>query len=157
MTKPMTVTAALVIALSSCVLTSLPAQAASRLMISSLEGFQYRCENYGGTYGNDGAFVTCHTPSVLVSCEYFKARQANCQWPGIERQIDVARVIGSLPEEAGSVHSGGSGGNQNLGNGGGNPGSGGSGGFQGGKDIKDGPGNNPGPGFNGPKDFQNAP
>ena len=152
MTKTIMITAALVLS----ALTSFPAQAASRLMLSSPEGFQYRCENHGGAYGNDGALATCHTPSVLVACEYFEARQANCQWPGIERQIDVVRVIGSLPGGAEFVYSSNSGGNQAVGNGG-NVGGGGNGGFQGPNNLKDGPGNNPKPGFDGPTDFQIAP
>ena len=156
MTKPIMTAAALVIALSGCVLTSLPAQAASRLMMSSPEGFQYRCENHGGQYGNDGFVVTCHTPSVLVSCEYFLARQASCQWPGIERQIDVSRVIGSLPENIDVAYSDDSDDNQNISNGGGNVG-GGAGGLQGPPDLQEAPGNNPTPGFDGPPNFQIAP
>ena len=129
-----------------------PSQAATRLMSSSLEGFEYRCENHGGLFAQDGTLVSCQTPSVPVSCEYFTARQANCVWPGTERQIDVIRVIGTL--QAGEIiHSNSSNNSAGAGNGGGGKG----GGFQGGNDIKDAPNNDPKPNFDGPKEMQLAP
>lgn len=126
-----------------------PAQAATRLMSSSLEGFEFRCETHGGTFAQDGTLVSCQTPSVPVACEYFTATQANCEWPGIENQIDVIRVIGTLPggPDIGSSSGGGSGAVGGGGKGGG---------FQGPNDIKDAPNNNPNPkpNFNGPNDFK---
>lgn len=149
MTKTLSLTISFTAALLSIVAATAPSQAATRLMSSSLEGFEFRCENHGGTFGLEGVLASCQTPSVPVACEYFDDRQAVCNWPGVERQIDVIRVIGSLPvgQEASS---GG-----NSGNGGGN----GGGGLQGPKDIKDAPNNNPDPkpNFDGPKDFQMAP
>jgi hypothetical protein len=134
-----------------------PSQAASRLMDSTIEGFNYRCQAQGGTYANDGLLVSCDTPSVVISCEYFAHRQANCEWPGIERPI-VVRVIGMLP--GGHISSSSSSSNNNVGAAdvGGNGGGGnGAGGFQGPKDIKDAPNNDPNPGFDGPKNIQLAP
>jgi hypothetical protein len=134
-----------------------PAQAATRLMSSSLDGFEYRCANHGGIFAADGTLVSCQTPSVPVACEYFTTTQANCEWPGIENQIDVIRVIGTLPggPDIGSSSGSSSGGGAVGGGGGGGGGKGG--GFQGPNDIKDAPNNDPKPNFDGPKDFQMAP
>lgn len=152
MTKTLSLTISFAAAILSMAAATAPSQAATRLMSSSLEGFQYRCEHHGGSFGLDGAMASCQTPSVPVACEYFEDRQAICAWPGIERQIDVIRVIGSLPAGYGTPASGnGHGGNG--GNGGGN------GGLQGPGDIQDAPDNNPNPNpnFDGPDDFQMAP
>lgn len=152
MIKTLSLTISFAAAILSMAAATAPSQAATRLMSSSLEGFEYRCENHGGTFGLDGALASCQTPSVPVACEYFEDRQAICAWPGIERQIDVIRVIGSLPAGYEPSSSGG-----NQGNGGGNGGNGG-GGIQGPKDIKDAPNNpDPKPNFDGPDDFQMAP
>nr|WP_295890868.1 hypothetical protein [uncultured Devosia sp.] len=153
MTKTLSLTISLTAAVLALAAATAPTQAATRLMSSSVEGFEYRCENYGGTFGLDGALASCQTPSVPVACEYFDDGQATCNWPGIERQIDVIRVIGSLPTyDTASSSSGNSG----SGNGGGGNGGGG---LQGPKDIKDAPNNNPDPkpNFDGPKDLQMAP
>ena len=91
-------------------------------------------------------------PRFRWPANIFEDRQAICNWPGIERQIDVIRVIGSLPAGYEPSTSGGS-----QFNGGGNGGNGG-GGIQGPKDIKDAPNNpDPKPNFDGPDDFQMAP
>lgn len=158
MTKTLSLTFAIAFAAIGFGAATAPTQAAARLMVSSLEGFQYRCEHHGGAYARTGDVVSCNTPSVPVSCEYFNPRQANCSWQGNERLIDVVRVIGTLPA-GGTIasSSGNSGGNGNVVNGGNGGGNGGGGGFQGPKDIKDGPQNNPNPGFDGPKDFKLAP
>lgn len=155
MTKTLSLTISFAAALLTIAAATAPSQAATRLMSSSLEGFEYRCENHGGTFGVDGALASCQTPSVPVACEYFEDRQAICNWPGNERQIDVIRVIGSLPGYDAPSSSSGNGGGTGGNNGGGN----GGGGLQGPKDIKDAPNNNPDPkpNFNGPDKFQMAP
>jgi hypothetical protein len=153
MTKTLSLTISFAAALLSLTAATAPTQAATRLMSSSLAGFEYRCENHGGTFGLDGALASCQTPSVPVACEYFDDRQAVCQWPGIERQIDVIRVIGTL--QAGyEPSSSGNSGNGGNGNGGGN-----GGGLQGPDDIQDAPDNSPDPkpNFEGPDDIQDAP
>lgn len=152
MTKLHTLTITVTAAVIGLAAFAAPSQAATRLMSSSLEGFEYRCETHGGIFAHDGTVVDCQTPSVPVSCEYFAGRQATCNWPGIENQIDVIRVIGTLPVGAGSESSSGNGG-------GGAVGSGGKGGgnFQGPKDVKDAPNNNPKPNFDGPNNIQMAP
>lgn len=98
MTKTLSLTISFTAALLAIAAATAPSQAATRLMSSSLEGFQYRCETHGGTFGLDNALAICQTPSVPVICEYFDDNQAMCDWPGIERQIAVVRVIGSLPD-----------------------------------------------------------
>ncbi|WP_332700488.1 hypothetical protein [Devosia sp.] len=151
MTKTFSLTITLAAAIIGLAAAAAPAQAATRLMTSSLEGFEYRCEHHGGAFSQDGNSVACQTPSVPVACEFFTATRADCSWPGIENQIDVIRVIGTLTAGASSEHSGGNG---VVGNGGGG---GKGGGFQGPNDIKDAPNNNPKPNFNGPNEFQMAP
>lgn len=148
MTKIHSLTITLTAAVLGLAAIAAPAQAATRLMSSSLAGFEYRCETHGGNFAADGALVSCQTPSVPVACEYFTATQANCEWPGIENQIDVIRVIGTLPGGPDIGSSSGAGGGI-LGGGGK-----GGGGFQGPNDIKDAPNNNPKPNFNGPNDFK---
>jgi uncharacterized membrane protein YgcG len=150
-TKTLSLTLTLAIAAVGFAAASSPTQAATRLMSSSLEGFEYRCEHHGGIFGQDGTLVSCRTPSVPVACEYFDDRQAVCEWPGILNQVAVIRVIGTLPTGGfggGSSSNGISGGNGAGGNGGG---------FQGPGEITDVPNDDPNPGFEGPDDFQMAP
>lgn len=150
MSTKISLTIAIATAVLSIAAAAAPAQAATRLMNSSLEGFEFRCEAHGGIFGQDDDLVICQTPSVPVACQFTAVRQAFCEWPGIENQIAVIRVIGTLPV---SVHG------SNGGNGVGvNPGNkGGGGGLQGPKDIAPAPQNDPKPNFNGPPDFQMAP
>jgi hypothetical protein len=155
MTKTLSLTISVAIAVIGFATAAAPTQAATRLMSSSFEGFEFRCEKHGGIFAADGTLVSCQTPSVPVACEYFTATQANCVWPGIARQIDVVRVIGTLPAGA-EVYASASNGGGNSNNGGnGNGGNGG--GFDGPKDIQDAPDNDPKPNFDGPKDIQDAP
>lgn len=98
MTKTLSLTISLAAAVFSMAVATAPSHAATRLMNSSLEGFQYRCENHGGIFSLDGAVASCQTPSVPVACEYFEDRKAICDWPGIERQMAVVQVIGTLPD-----------------------------------------------------------
>ena len=149
MNTKISLTIAVAAAVLSIAAAAAPAQAATRLMNSSLEGFEFRCETHGGIFGQDDDLATCQTPSVPVACQFTAVRQAVCQWPGIENQIAVIRVIGTLPI---GVHGapGGNGGSANAGNNGG-------GGLQGPKDFAPAPENDPNPNFNGPQDFQMAP
>jgi len=153
MTKTHSLAISLTAALIGFAAAGAPAQAATRLMGSSIAGFEYRCERHGGAFGEDGSSVMCQTPTVAVECEYFAGRQAVCNWPGIENQIAVIRVIGTLPPGySGPTSDSSSQSGVNNGNGGG-----GGGGFQGPKDIKDAPNNDPKPNFDGPQDFEMAP
>ncbi|MEO8684354.1 MAG: hypothetical protein ABI414_05890 [Devosia sp.] len=150
MTKTISLTLSLAIAVLGFAAAVAPAQAATRLMNSSLEGFEFRCEAHGGIFGQDDDLVMCQTPTVPVACQFTAVRQAVCEWPGIENQIAVIRVIGTLPISVyGSA--GGNGGGANAGN------KGGGGGLQGPNGFAPAPQNDPKPNFNGPKDFQMAP
>lgn len=150
MTKSISLALSAAVAILSFAAAASPTQAATRLMSSSLEGFEYRCELHGGVFEQAGAAVGCQTPTVPIACEYFTDRQAVCNWPGIENQIGVIRVIGTLPTGyvANVSDNGGGPGAGNGGNGGG---------LQGPGDIKDAPNNDPKPNFEGPDNFQMAP
>jgi hypothetical protein len=150
MNTKISLTIAAAAAVLSIAAAAAPAQAATRLMNSSLEGFEYRCEAHGGLFGQDDELVICQTPSVPVACEFTAVRQAVCQWPGIENQIAVIRVIGTLPLGTHGSLGGNGGLSANMGNGGG-------GGLQGPQDFAPAPQNDPHPNFNGPQDFQMAP
>ena len=145
MTKKFALTIAFATAVLSIAAAAAPAQAATRLMYSSLEGFEFRCETHGGVFGKEGNVVGCQTPTVAVACEFTATREAMCEWPGIENQFAVIRVIGTLPINS----EGAFGGNGNTGNVGHK---GGGGAFQGPPNFAPAPQNNPNPGFNGPTD-----
>ena len=151
MTKIFSTTISLVVAMAGITAIASPAQAATRLMSSTVDAFEYRCERHDGIFSAAGQSVSCQTPTVPVSCDYFDVRQAICTWPGIENQIAVTRVIGTLP--AGYTASLSSDDSSAA------PGNGGSGGggFMGPKDIADAPNEDPKPNWDGPKDFQMAP
>lgn len=150
MTKTFTLTLSLAVAVLGFAAAASPAQAATRLMSSTPEGFEYRCERHGGIFEQAGAQVNCQTPTVPVACEYFATRQAVCEWPGIQNQLAVIRVIGTLPANYSPTSSGDN--SSAGGKGGGN-----GGGFDGPKDIQDAPQNDPEPNFDGPSDIKDAP
>jgi hypothetical protein len=75
-----------------------------------------------------------------------------CAWPGLQNQVAVIRVIGTLPGGYVAVGNGSDGSSFNGNGGGGN-----GGGFKGPGDFQMAPDNDPKPNFNGPKDFQMAP
>ncbi|KRA99891.1 hypothetical protein ASD83_05230 [Devosia sp. Root685] len=154
MTKIFSTTISLVVAMAGIAAVATPAQAATRLMSSTVDAFEYRCERHDGIFSAAGQSVSCQTPTVAVSCDYFDVRQAVCAWPGIENQIAVIRVIGTIP--AGYTASLSSDDDSAIADAPGN-GGGGGGGFMGPKDIQDAPNNDPKPNWDGPKDFQMAP
>ena len=155
MTKLSSTTISLAFAAIGLAALATPSQAATRLMSSTIDAFEYRCERHDGIFSAAGASVSCQTPTVPVSCDYFDVRQAVCAWPGIENQIAIIRVIGTIPTgyTASLSSDDGSAIADLPDNGGGN----GGGGFQGPKDIKDAPNEDPKPNWDGPKDFQIAP
>lgn len=154
MIKFSSTTISLVVAAVGLAALTTPSQAATRLMSSTMDAFEYRCERHDGIFSAVGASVSCQTPTVPVSCDYFDVRQAVCAWPGIENQIAVIRVIGTIPTGyTASLSNDDDSAIADLpDNGGGN-----GGGFQGPKDIKDAPNEDPKPNWDGPKDFQMAP
>ncbi|MET3901294.1 putative membrane protein YgcG [Devosia sp. UYZn731] len=155
MTKTLSLTISLAIAIIGFAVAAAPAQAATRMMSSSPDAFEYRCERHDGAFDIAGTTAICQTPTVPVTCEFVNGDQAVCAWPGIQNQVAVIRVIGTLPGGYMAVGNGSDGGSFNGNGGGGNGGKGG--GFQGPNDFKEAPNNDPKPNFNGPKDFQMAP
>lgn len=159
MTKTLSLAISLAVAVISFTAAAAPAQAATRLMSSSPDAFEYRCERHGGLFNEAGNTAICQTPTVPVTCEFTTASKAVCQWPGLRNQVAVTRVIGTLPGSyLVSGNSGRDGTGAIVGNGGGN---GGGVALDGPQDFADAPNNNPdpapNPGFDGPKDFQMAP
>lgn len=153
MTKTFSLTISLAVALVGFAAVAAPTQAANRLMSSTVDAFEFRCEKHDGIFASTGGSVNCQTPTVPVACDYFDDRQAVCEWPGILNQVNVIRVIGTLPAGyAADLSSGDGDALADLGNGGGN-----GGGFDGPKDISDVPDNDPKPGFDGPQDFVDTP
>lgn len=148
MTKTISLTISIAVAVIGLAAAAAPTQAASRLMSSSVEGFEYRCEHHGGVFGQDDMTVSCQTPTVPVACKYVTGRQAVCEWPGIANQIAVIRVIGTLPDAYAPSF-----GTDDDAVGGNNPNPN----FDGPDDIVDAPDNDPKPNFDGPDDFQMAP
>lgn len=158
MTKIFPTSLSFAVAVVGMVVAGTPAYAATRLMSSTIDAFEYRCERHDGVFSAEGETVNCVTPTVPVSCDYFDVRQAVCSWPGIESQIAVIRVIGTLPAGYTASLSDDDGDLQNNGgNNGGGGGNGGGGNFMGPKDIQDAPNGDPKPNWEGPKDFQMAP
>lgn len=157
MNKTFSLTISLAVALVGFAAASAPAQAANRLMSSTIEAFEFRCEKYDGVFASAGGSVSCQTPTVPVACDYFDDRQAVCAWPGIRNQINVIRVIGTLPVGyAAHLSSNDRDAIEDVidGNGGGN---GGGGGFEGPGEITDVPDDKPNPGFDGPDEITDVP
>lgn len=153
MTKTLSLTISLAIAVIGFAAAAAPTQAATRVMSSSPDAFEYRCERHDGAFDIAGTTAICQTPTVPVTCEFVNGDQAVCAWPGLQNQVAVIRVIGTLPGGYVAVGNGTDRSSFNGGNGGGGNG----GGFQGPNDFKEAPNNDPKPNFNGPKDFQMAP
>ena len=152
MTKTLSLTISFAIAVIGFAAAAAPTQAATRVMSSSPDAFEYRCERHDGLYDVAGSTAVCQTPTVPVTCEFVDDAKAVCAWPGLQNQVAVIRVIGTLP--GGYAASGnGTGSPSSTGGSGGN----GGGGFEGPGDFQMAPDNDPNPNFNGPKDFQMAP
>jgi hypothetical protein len=157
MTKTHSLTISLAIALIGIAAATAPTQAATRVMSSSPDAFEYRCERHDGAFDIAGTRAICQTPTVPVTCEFVNGDQALCAWPGLQNQVAVIRVIGTLPEGYVAVGNGTDRSSFNGSAGSGNGGGGNGGGFKGPGDFQMAPDNNPNPNFNGPKDFQMAP
>lgn len=74
MTKFLSMTISLVVAAAGLATLTTPSQAATRLMSSTIDAFEYRCERHDGVFSAVGASVNCQTPTVPVSCDYFDVR-----------------------------------------------------------------------------------
>ncbi|RYG57514.1 MAG: hypothetical protein EON56_02355, partial [Alphaproteobacteria bacterium] len=74
--------------------SAMPTQAATRYVELSASTFAERCDKHGGLFTFEGDAVLCQTQTVPVECNYFDANRAQCQWPGIDSQVAVNRLIG---------------------------------------------------------------
>ena len=72
----------------------LPAQAATRSVGITLERFADRCLDQGGILSEAAPSVLCQTSATAVECSFIDLNNAECNWPGIENQIAVNRLIG---------------------------------------------------------------
>lgn len=112
----MTKTFAIAFAIASVALAAAaPAQAATRSVDIHAELFADRCADQGGMVSAANPTLVCETPKTVIACSFVTLNKAWCQWPGIEGQIAVNRIIGM--QSAQSVN--GSGGAAPSGNGGG--------------------------------------
>lgn len=78
----------------------LPAQAATRSVGITLERFADRCLDQGGVLSEAAPSFVCQTPATAVACSFIDLNNAECQWPGIENQIAVNRLIGMPDSQA---------------------------------------------------------
>lgn len=92
MTKTFTI--ALAIASFAALAAAAPAQAATRSVDISAELFADRCVNQGGAIAAADATFACETPDTVIVCSFLTLNDAECEWPGIEGQIAVNRIIG---------------------------------------------------------------
>ena len=76
---------------------SLPAQAATRSVNITVDRFTDRCLEQGGTLLDSAPSFACQTAATTVECGFIDLNNADCEWPGIENQIAVNRLIG-MPE-----------------------------------------------------------
>src|SRR4051812_47564511 len=144
MTKTLSLTISLAIAVIGFAAAAAPTQAATRVMSSSPNAFEYRCERHDGVFDIAGTTAICQTPTVPVTCEFVNGEKAVCDWPGIQNQVAVIRVIGTLP---GGYVAAGNGSDGSSFNGPGSGGGGNGGGLQGPGDFQMAPDNNPTPNF----------
>ena len=92
MTKTFTI--ALAIASFAALVAAAPAQAAVRSVDIHAELFADRCAAQGGAMSGAGATFACETPETVIVCSFRTLNNAECEWPGIEGQIAVNRIIG---------------------------------------------------------------
>lgn len=75
----------------------IPAQAATRAVDIHAELFANRCIAQGGMVTAASPSVACQTPDTVIVCSFVSLNRAHCQWPGIEGQVAVNRIIGMQP------------------------------------------------------------
>lgn len=72
-----------------------PAQAAIRSVDIHAELFADRCIDQGGAIASAADTIfSCETPDTVIVCSFVTLNNADCEWPGIEGQIAVNRIIG---------------------------------------------------------------
>ena len=92
MTKTFTI--ALAVASFVALAAAVPAQAATRSVDIHAELFADRCVSHGGAIAAVDASFACETPETVIVCSFLTINNAECEWPGIEGQIAVNRIIG---------------------------------------------------------------
>lgn len=92
MTKTFTI--ALAIASFAALAAAVPAQAATRSVDIHAELFADRCADHGGAIAAVDTTLACETPETVIVCSFLTLNTAECEWPGIEGQIAVNRIIG---------------------------------------------------------------
>lgn len=92
MTKTFTI--AFAIASFAALAAIVPAQAATRSVDINAELFADRCASQGGAVAAADATFACETAETVIVCSFLSLNNAECEWPGIEGQIAVNRIIG---------------------------------------------------------------
>ena len=89
-----TFTIAFALAAFAGIAAAMPAQAATRAVDIHAELFADRCIAQGGMVSAASPAMACQTPETVIVCSFVTLNRAQCQWPGIDGQIAVNRIIG---------------------------------------------------------------
>lgn len=105
----MTKTFAIAFALASFagLVAALPAQAATRSVEISADLFADRCVAHGGAIADADPRLSCETAGTVIICNFVTLNEADCEWPGIDSQIAVNRIIGMQDAQANQGSDGG--------------------------------------------------
>lgn len=98
----MTKTFAIAFAIASFagLVAAVPAQAATRSVEISVNLFADRCVDHGGTIADANPSFTCETAGIAIVCDFVTLNDADCEWPGIDSQIAVNRILGMQDAQA---------------------------------------------------------
>ena len=86
---------------------TVPTQAATRAVDIHAQLFADRCISNGGVIADSNPTLACETPETVIVCSFLSLNRAHCQWPGIDGQIAVNRIIGMQDAQALGGSSGG--------------------------------------------------
>ena len=89
-----TFTIAFALAAFAGIAAAMPVQAATRAVDIHAELFADRCIAQGGMVSAASPAMACQTPETVIVCSFVTLNRAQCQWPGIDGQIAVNRIIG---------------------------------------------------------------
>ena len=102
-----TFTIAFALAAFAGLAAAMPVQAATRAVDIHAELFADRCIAQGGMVSAASPALACQTPETVIVCSFVTLNRAQCQWPGIDGQIAVNRIIGMQDAQAVDTSSGG--------------------------------------------------
>ena len=105
MTKTFTI--AFAIASFAGLVAAMPAQAATRSVEINVPLFADRCFDQGGAFADANPTFACETPETTIVCSFMTLNNAECEWPGIEGQLAVNRIIGMQDAQAADGSAGG--------------------------------------------------